>query len=63
MSKLDNLRNIIQHKFTDVEKQYNAVKHLSGSRPSYLKGQLDLLLDLSEYLNSNIFNTKITRDN
>ena len=36
-------------KLAQVEKQYNAVKHLNGTRPAYLKGQVDLLKELAEH--------------
>lgn len=36
-------QNFILTEFNRIEKEYNTVKHLSGTRPSYLRGQLDIL--------------------
>lgn len=43
------LHQFIRSKLAEIRKQYNAVKHLNGTRPAYLKGQVDLLKELAEH--------------
>lgn len=47
-------QNFILTEFNRVEKEYNAVKHLSGTRPSYLRGQLDILNQLKKIIENRI---------
>lgn len=43
------LHELIRSKLAEIQKQYNVVKHLNGTRPAYLKGQVDLLKELAEH--------------
>lgn len=43
------LHQLTRSKLAEIQKQYNAVKHLTGTRPAYLKGQVDLLKELVEH--------------
>jgi len=54
------LHKLIADKLAEIQKQYNAVKHLNGTRPAYLKGQVDLLKELIEHESVETKDTRTT---
>lgn len=54
------LHQLTRSKLAEIQKQYNAVKNLNGTRPAYLKGQVDLLKELIEYESLQTKDTRTT---